>query len=370
MEDDVMARVTAAVQRGQGGEREAARRELESVWDGDDGPVDDFHRCVIAHFLADLQDDTRDELRWDERALAAVDGITDERAQEFDTALRVRGFLPSLLGSLADDHRRLGDAERARGFLDQARAASDALGDDACGDLVRGILDRVGRALDERSTAPLTAPEVDVLDADLPVRLPVLALVTSAGGLAALTAVLAGLPADLPAAVLVVQHQDPERRPPDALAALLDGRTPLSVRVARDGDRLEPGVVLVAPPATHMIVTSTSAIGLIETGPLPPARPSADLLLATLAVTCGPRSLAVVLTGKGHDAQAGIRAMHRCGATVLAQDEATAEHFGMPGSAIATGLVQAVYPLDGLAAAIVEHLDRAVAFTAGYGTAG
>lgn len=210
----------------------------------------------------------------------------------------------------------------------------------------------------------------DPSDALLPVRLPVLALVTSAGGLAALTAVLAGLPADLPAAVLVVQHQDPERRQPDALAELLDGRTALAVRVARDGDRLEPGVVLVAPPATHMIVTSTSEIGLIETGALPPARPSADLLLATLAVTCGPRSLAVVLTGKGHDAQAGIRAMHRCGAAVLAQDEATAEHFGMPGSAIATGLVQAVHPLDGLAAAIVEHLDRTMAPATGYGTAG
>ncbi|QJY46735.1 hypothetical protein [Pseudonocardia broussonetiae] len=154
MEDEVMARVTAAVQRGQGGERTAARRELESLWDGD-GRADAFHRCVIAHFLADLQDDTGDELRWDERALAAVDGVTDERAQEYGTALRVRGFLPSLLGSLADDHRRLGDAEQARGFLEQARAASDALGDDGYGDLVRGILDRVGRALDEGSTAPL-----------------------------------------------------------------------------------------------------------------------------------------------------------------------------------------------------------------------
>jgi hypothetical protein len=156
VDDDVMARVTAAVGRGQAGEREAARRELESLWDGD-GRADAFHRCVIAHFLADLQDDTVDELTWDERALAAVEGVTDGRAQEYDASLQVRGFLPSLHGSLADDHRRLGDPERARYHLGQARAASDALGDDPYGGLVRGILDRVGRALDEGSTAPLPA---------------------------------------------------------------------------------------------------------------------------------------------------------------------------------------------------------------------
>ena len=92
---------------------------------------------------------------WDERALAAVDGVSDERAQEFDESLRVRGFMPSLYLSLADDHRRLGDANRAREFLEKARATSDALGDDAYGELIRGAMDEVGRALAEGSTEPL-----------------------------------------------------------------------------------------------------------------------------------------------------------------------------------------------------------------------
>jgi len=157
MEDDVMARVTAAVQRGQAGERATARRELESMWaEVERGGGDDFHRCVIAHFLADLQENQREELRWDERALAAVDGVSDERAQEFDESLRVRGFMPSLYLSLADDHRRLGDGTRAREFLEKARATADALGDDAYGGLVSGILDKVSRALAEGSTEPLT----------------------------------------------------------------------------------------------------------------------------------------------------------------------------------------------------------------------
>jgi hypothetical protein len=81
MKDDVMARVTAAVQRGRAGERAAARQDLEAIWaEVERGGGDDFHRCVIAHFVADLQEDEREELMWDERALAAVDGVTDERS--------------------------------------------------------------------------------------------------------------------------------------------------------------------------------------------------------------------------------------------------------------------------------------------------
>jgi hypothetical protein len=156
MEDDVMARTTAAVQRGRDGERVGAREDLEALWaEVEGGGGDDFHRCVIAHFLADLQEDERDELRWDERALAAVEGVTDERAQEFDRSLQVRGFMPSLYLSLADDHRRLGDPDRAREFVAKARATSDALGEDPYGELVRGALDKVVRALDEGSTERL-----------------------------------------------------------------------------------------------------------------------------------------------------------------------------------------------------------------------
>ena len=187
-----------------------------------------------------------------------------------------------------------------------------------------------------------------------PVEVPVVALVASAGGLDALTRVLAPLPAELPAAVLVGWHQDPTRA--SQLAAILDDRTALPVRPVRDGDRLQIGQVLVTPPAAHLIVTAAGVLGLIHTGSLPPARPSADLLLATLAVTAGPRALAVVLSGTGTDAQAGIRAVHRCGGTVLAQDEVSAQHFGMPSAAIATGLVHAVHPLDELAGAVLAHL--------------
>jgi two-component system, chemotaxis family, protein-glutamate methylesterase/glutaminase len=184
----------------------------------------------------------------------------------------------------------------------------------------------------------------------------VVALVTSAGGLDALSQVLAPLPADLPAALLVLQHLQPDR--PSPLAQVLDERTAMRVRTAVDGDRLIPGTVLVAPPARHLLVTSHARIGLIDSGNLPPARPSADLLLATLAVTCGPRALAIVLTGRGTDAQAGTRAIVHRGGTVLAQNETSAAYFGMPGSTINTGLVHAVLALPDIAPALCAHVLR------------
>ncbi|EOD58711.1 chemotaxis protein CheB [Amycolatopsis vancoresmycina] len=195
-----------------------------------------------------------------------------------------------------------------------------------------------------------------------PARVPVVALVASAGGLDALARVLGPLPADLPAAVLVAQHLDPFRA--SHLTSILAERTALRVAEARDGDALAPGVVLVVPAGRHLLLTPEQSVVLVDSGPLPPARPSADLLLATLAVTCGPRALAVVLTGKGTDAQAGIRAVARCGGTVFAQDEATSAHFGMPGAAIGTGLVHAVLPLSRIAGAVVDHVGREASLTA------
>jgi hypothetical protein len=154
--DKVMARIVAAVELGRSGERAAARVALDALWNeigANDG--DAFHRCVLAHFMADLQDDDRAELHWDELALVAAASVTDERAQEYDASLHVRGLMPSLYLSLADDHRRLGAVERAQEFLDQARSVSDVLGDDPYGMMIKGALENITRALTEGSTERL-----------------------------------------------------------------------------------------------------------------------------------------------------------------------------------------------------------------------
>ncbi|NJP88871.1 chemotaxis protein CheB [Nonomuraea sp. FMUSA5-5] len=208
----------------------------------------------------------------------------------------------------------------------------------------------------------MTGPEQSAIGplrgAGFAVSFPVVALIASAGGVDALSRVLAPLPATLPAAVLVALHQDPAN-PGGRLTAILARRSRLPVRSAADGDALRPGQVLVIPPGRHLLVTSQSRIGLIEAGALPPSRPSADLLLATLAVTCGPRALAVVLTGMGHDGQAGVRAVAHCGGTVIAQDQATSKFFSMPAAAIDTHQVDQILALDEIAAAIVAHAGTA-----------
>jgi two-component system chemotaxis response regulator CheB len=194
--------------------------------------------------------------------------------------------------------------------------------------------------------------------ADFAVPFPVVALIASAGGLDALSRVLARLPSELPAAVLVALHQDPDQ--PSRLAAILAERTGLEVEPAADYDAaLRPGLVLVVPPGRHLIVTSQARIGLLDVGALPPSRPSADLLLATLAVTCGPRALAVILTGMGHDGQAGVRAVAHCGGTVIAQDQTSSKYFAMPSAAIDTQQVSQILALDDIATAIIAHVATA-----------
>jgi hypothetical protein len=146
--DPVMARVAEAMALGHAGDREEARRSFADTWaaiGGDDG--DAFHRCAVAHSMADVQDDVRAELLWDERALAAADELTDERAAAGGVSAGVAAFYPSLHLNLGDCHRRLGDAARAREHLERSRAAIGTLPDDGYGQLVRGGLDRLAERL-------------------------------------------------------------------------------------------------------------------------------------------------------------------------------------------------------------------------------
>ncbi|WP_274555710.1 hypothetical protein [Streptomyces spiramyceticus] len=148
-EDATMTRIGQAVMLLHAGDREEARNRFGVLWDeiGEDG--DPFHRCTLAHYMADTQDDAGDELAWDLRALAAADGLTDERVAQHDSSVAVRGFYPSLHLNLAADYLKLHRPDAARTHLFRARAASDALGDDGYGDGVRAAIERLERRLAE-----------------------------------------------------------------------------------------------------------------------------------------------------------------------------------------------------------------------------
>lgn len=181
--------------------------------------------------------------------------------------------------------------------------------------------------------------------------LDLVAIVGSAGAIRGMEHVLEQLPSDLGVAVVIVLHLTPER--PSLLAGVLGRRTALAVREASAGARLEAGVVHIAPPGVHLLVAKDGALLLDTSEPVHHVRPSADALLHSIAQEYEGRCLAVVLSGTGVDGAAGAAAVHASGGHVLAQDEATSEHFGMPGAAILAGGVDEVLALGDIGPAVL-----------------
>ena len=179
----------------------------------------------------------------------------------------------------------------------------------------------------------------------------VVALAASAGGLMALSQVLSALPTGFPAAVTVVQHLDPRHR--SLMADILSRRTFLRVKQAEEGDQLSPATVYIAPPDRHLLVNTDGTLSLSQTKLVHFVRPSADLLFESAAASYRERAIAVVLTGTGSDGSMGVQAIHKMGGTVIAQDETSAEFYGMPEAAIKSGSVDFVLPLGEIAAALV-----------------
>jgi len=181
----------------------------------------------------------------------------------------------------------------------------------------------------------------------------------STGGTEALAVVLGALPTDAPGLV-VVQHM-PEGFT-DSFARRLDAASRVSVKQAADGDRVEPGRVLIAPGDRHVVVQRESGewrVRIVD-GPLVARhRPSVDVLFRSVAAAAGPSAVGVILTGMGRDGAEGLRAMKDAGARTLAQDEATCVVFGMPKEAIARGAVDRVLPLPRIAQAILEQAPPA-----------
>ncbi|MGW3613319.1 hypothetical protein ACWD6N_26085 [Micromonospora sp. NPDC005163] len=146
--DPTMTRIVKAVQLGRSGQQALARDTLTALWDEIGADGDAFHRCTLAHYLADLQESTEAELSWDERALAAVADLTDERAQQYHHSMQVQGFLPSLHLNLADDHRRLGNTALAREHLALAERFVGRLPDDPYGEVIRAGIRNATEALE------------------------------------------------------------------------------------------------------------------------------------------------------------------------------------------------------------------------------
>ena len=178
----------------------------------------------------------------------------------------------------------------------------------------------------------------------------VVAIGASTGGPPALQGILSSFPEKLPFTVLVSQHMPAGFT--KAFAERLDRSSQFTVKEAKDGDPVVPGMVLIAPGGRNMIFQETN--GAVIARVVEPSLqdryiPSVDVMLTSLADIYGSRLLAVVLTGMGNDGSKGVRAVKKGGGEILAESEESAVVFGMPREAIATGVVDKVVPLSRMA---------------------
>jgi two-component system chemotaxis response regulator CheB len=181
---------------------------------------------------------------------------------------------------------------------------------------------------------------------------------SSTGGPNALTEVLAGLPADFPAPIVIVQHLPANFT--SFLARRLDAAGPLAVHEAAGGDRLAPGQVWIAPGDRHLEIQARSgAFELITTDdPLVNScRPAADVLFRSASAAFRESTLAVILTGMGQDGLAGCRSIREAGGQVIAQDRETSVVWGMPGQVTEAGLADIVLPISEIGAEMVRRVS-------------
>ena len=182
---------------------------------------------------------------------------------------------------------------------------------------------------------------------------------SSTGGTQALESILLSLPADAPG-MAITQHM------PEKFTAMyaqrLNGICAMNVREAKDGDRLERGVVLIAPGGLHMQLRKAAGQYFVQVVDGPPVnrhKPSVDVLFKSAAECAGRDILGIILTGMGDDGARGMKVLHDGGARTIAQNEETCVVFGMPKEAIKLQAVDDVLPLESMARAILQFDSRA-----------
>ncbi len=156
-------------------------------------------------------------------------------------------------------------------------------------------------------------------------------------------------------AVVMVQHMPPSFT--RALAQRLNENSPLAVREAADGDRLERGVALLAPGNYHLQLDSHNRVALDQGPRRNGVRPALDVSMETAVTQYGAATIGVVLTGMGTDGTSGSRHIKAAGGQIIAEDQATSTVYGMPRSVIEAGLADHIVPLLQVASKIRELIE-------------
>ena len=192
---------------------------------------------------------------------------------------------------------------------------------------------------------------------------PLVVIGASTGGPAALARVLAALPADLPAAIAIVQHIDEQFA--DGLASWLSTESGRDVRTIKAGDSIDAGAIRIAATNEHLIVAPDLRFDYVKEPAELAYRPSVDVFFRSAAASWPGPLIGVLLTGMGSDGAQGMLAVRRAGWHTIAQDEASCVVYGMPKAAVKIDAVAELVSLDTIPEAIVRAMTRVSLLTRG-----
>lgn len=181
-------------------------------------------------------------------------------------------------------------------------------------------------------------------------------IAASAGGIPALRHFLSQLPANFPIPLAVVLHRTQAQ--PVRLAQVLGRESTLPVKTAEEGEKLRTGFVFLAPPRQHLVIRPDRTFHLMDGHRIKYVHSSANPLFESAAYALDGRVIAVVLTGSGTDGTNGVQTVKGMGGVVMVQDPATTAYATMPLSAIGTGAVDRVLPLERIPGALVRLVTK------------
>ena len=273
-----------------------------------------------------------------------------------------RKFVPVVAVSIANESGELALAALDAGAIDFVQKPT-ALATEKIYEVSDELIEKVKAAATASKTLLHTLPSGGSADArpvfavERPAGLiDIVVLGISTGGPQALKYLVPQLPADLAVPLAVVLHMPVGYT--EMYARKLDSMSQIKVIEARDGDRIEPGVMLLAPAGRHLTFqreASGAVVTHLDTRPFDTAhRPSVDVLFRSAADTFGSRTMGVVMTGMGSDGKQGAAWIKSQGGLIFTEAEETCVIYGMPSAVMEAGLSDRSVPLDRMAQAILE----------------
>lgn len=201
------------------------------------------------------------------------------------------------------------------------------------------------------------APPASLNNRPVPSRAEKLVVIgSSAGGPSALTTILAALPPDFSASVVIVQHVDKQFA--EGLTTWFATHTKLQVRVAAEGDRLQPGIVYLAGRDRHLVMFSPTQLGYASQPVDTSYCPSVDVFFRSVAKQWRGKAVGVLLTGMGRDGAEGLKALRDAGHHTIAQDKITSAVYGMPKAAAELNAAKDILALDKIAARLTNIVNK------------